>query len=427
MTPGVVKSRILRLGLLAMALGFSVCAYAYPLLAVFKVAFDQDLAGASVLDVLTSGHTRSVIWFTFWQAALSSAVTLIIGLPLAYACGRARIKGARYIEGLTTAAFVLPTTVVAVAFSTLFRPGGILSPLHLGESVWPIIMAHVFFEIGIVVRLVGAAWRRADVRMEEVARTLGASRLRAFRETALPIILPAISAAGALSFLFTFTSFGVVLLLGGERETLEVAIYVQVTQLLDLRAASTLALLQLIVLAAVLVCVRAVEWRAPRNTGVLLPRHNKRGSAAAVMAWIITVIVIGIPMLSLLARSLSQSGGLGFDSYRRLSERPTFLTVSPLQAMAHSLTFALVATVIAVVIGMTTALGLLRRSGGSRVLEVLLSLPLATSGIVIGLGVLLGYGTPPLESSMPRYLPCVQSLRECTRQRPYSEPINDGD
>ena len=96
-------------------------------------------------------------------------------------------------------------------------PGGPLAGLGLDQTVGAILIAHVFFNYAVVVRTVGGLWSHLDPRPEEAARMLGASRWRVFREVTLPALRPAIAAAASIVFLFTFTSFGVILILGGPR------------------------------------------------------------------------------------------------------------------------------------------------------------------------------------------------------------------
>ena len=162
----------------------------------------------------------------------------LVALPGAYVLARATSSpGERVVRALVTVPFVLPTVVVGTAFAALLGAGGPLAGLGLDQTVWAILVAHVFFNYAVVVRTVGGLWAHLDPRQEEAARMLGASRWRAFRAVTLPALRPAIAAAAAIVFLFTFTSFGVILILGGPRfATLETEIYRQTAQLLTCRS-----------------------------------------------------------------------------------------------------------------------------------------------------------------------------------------------
>ena len=119
-------------------------------------------------------------------------------------------------------------------------------PVHFLNTLGAILLAHVFYNTTVVIRVVGSAWEGLDPRLEQAARMLGASGWRAFWEVTLPLLRPRSWAAALLVFLFDFTSFGVILLLGGPRfATLEVEIYIQALQLLNLPLAGLLSAVQL--------------------------------------------------------------------------------------------------------------------------------------------------------------------------------------
>ena len=135
-------------------------------------------------------------------------LTLVAGLPLAWAIGRFRFRGRALARALVLVPFVLPTVVVATAFLAVLPDG-------YERGLWAILAAHVFFNVAVVTRIVGGAWATIDPRSAEAAAVLGAGPLRRAREVTLPQLAPALSAASALTFLFCFTSFGVILILGG--------------------------------------------------------------------------------------------------------------------------------------------------------------------------------------------------------------------
>ncbi|HEX7521510.1 MAG TPA: ABC transporter permease subunit, partial [Acidimicrobiia bacterium] len=211
--------------------------FVYPVAAIIGrgLAPRRHLDLSPLGDVLSSRSLRHIIWFTVWQAVLSTLLTLIAALPAAYVLARYEFRGKRFVHALVTVPFVLPTVVVGAAFASLLRPSGPLGGLGLDQSLAAILVAHVFFNYAVVVRTVGGLWSHLDRRQEEAARVLGASRWRAFREVTLPALRPAIAAAASIVFLFTFTSFGVILILGGPRfTTLEVEIFRQTFELLHL-------------------------------------------------------------------------------------------------------------------------------------------------------------------------------------------------
>jgi thiamine transport system permease protein len=247
---------------------------------------------------------------------------------------------------LVTVPFVLPTVVVGAAFLALVGRGGLLG-LELDGTAWAVILAHVFFNHAVVVRTVGGLWEGLDPATGEAARVLGASPWRTWWAVTLPALRPAIQSAALVVFLFTFTSFGIVQVLGGSRHvTLEVEIYRQTAQLLDLPVASVLAILQLLCVAVVLVLQDRLSRRW-RDEGVLSAPPRLRPSTRRQRAWVAgnlgaLGLLLGGPLAVLVERSFRTGRGHGLGNWRALAHRRsgTGLFVPPLEAVGTSLRFA---------------------------------------------------------------------------------------
>ncbi len=407
-----------RVLLAAVPLAFLLVFFAYPVVTILAMGFDAG----SVSTVLRDPGLRGVAWFTTWQAVASTALTLVLALPGAYVLSRYRFPGRTFVRAAVTVPFVLPTVVVGSAFLALGGPGGPLAGLvRLHHTVWAILLAHAFFNYAVVVRTVGGLWSHLDPRLEEAARLLGAGRWRAFGEVTLPRLAPAIAAASSIVLLFSFTSFGAVLVLGGPRlPTLEVEIYRQTAHLLDLRTAAALALVQLAVVFTLLVAYsryqqrRAVEQRLrPFAEIARRPRGTREWGVVAVSLGPAAVF-LGAPLAMLVHRSLATPDGYGLTFYRALSEsrRGSTLFVPPLEAVRNSLGVAAVATAIAVVVGACAA-AVVARGGGrpGRAFDALLMLPLGTSAVTVGFGFLVALDEPPLAlRASPWLIPIAHAL-----------------
>jgi thiamine transport system permease protein len=352
--------------------------------------------------VLSDAYLQQVLWFTLWQALASTALTLAVGLPVAALLTHLDFPGRRFVEASLMVPFVLPTVVVGAAFVALL---GVFAPIvDLRRSVAAILLAHVFFNVAVVVRSVGGLWQHLDTEPVLAARTLGAGRWRAFRLVTLPRLRPAIGASAAIVFLFTFTSFGVVLILGGSgRATIEVEIHRATAQLLDLRTAAALSVLQLVAVLATLAVYgrsrgRDLQQRL-RRAGRVRHRPSSAIERTAVAA-VLTVLAAlhGAPLVALLVRSLRVGDGFGFDHYWSLSSatRETVMAVAPATAVRNSLGFALAATLIALVVGTLASLAAVGGGAVTRVVDGALMLPLGTSAVTLGLGLLLAFRSGPL-------------------------------
>ena len=222
-----------------------------------------------VRDVLTDPYYRHVAWFTLWQAAASTVLTVLVALPVAGVFARFEFRGRRLLWSLLLVPFVLPTVVVGAAFLALLGPRaaarGRPARHHLARAHRPRVLqprrgrAHGRRPLGSP--RPGAGGRGPHARRVTVASLPGGRRCPCWR--------PAIAAASSIVFLFCFTSFGVVLLLGGPRaRTLEVEIYTQTARLLHLDVAAVLALVQLVGVGTAL---------------LLYARHQRRRSIAQVL------------------------------------------------------------------------------------------------------------------------------------------------
>ncbi|MFF7871943.1 ABC transporter permease [Streptomyces qaidamensis] len=394
---------------MAAPVAFFAVFFAYPVAAIVARGLKTDGTWhlGRIGEVLAQSDVRHVLWFTTWQALVSTALTLIVALPGAYVFARFDFPGKQVLRAVVTVPFVLPTVVVGTAFLALVGRGGLLDELwgvRLDTTVWAILLAHVFFNYAVVVRTVGGLWAQLDPRQEEAARMLGASPLRAWRQVTLPALAPAVAAAALMVFLFTFTSFGVVQILGGPTfSTLEVEIYRQTSEIFDLSTAAVLTLIQFAAVGAILALhawtVRRRET-ALRLVDASVTAHRPRGAGqwALLGGVLVTVaVLLVLPPAVLVQRSL---GAPGFGYYRALTgEDGGVFLVPPIEAVGNSLSYAVAATLIAVVIGGLAAVALTRRDAGRfvRGFDALLMLPLGVSAVTVGFGFLISLDEPPLD------------------------------
>ncbi len=392
--------------LMAAPLVFLLIFYFYPLQEIVRVSMTwRDRLQPEVLwSRLWASSTRRVIGFTFGQAFISTVLTLLLGLPGAYVFARYDFPGKRLIQALTTVPFVLPTVVVAAAFSTVLGPRSLLAEwlgagFDLRYTLSAILIAHVFYNYTVILRMVRGFWSTLDPYLEQAARTLGAPPLRVFWEITLPLLLPVVATAGILVFIFCFTSFGVVLILGGPRfATLEVEIYRQTIQLANLPLAAALSLVQIFFTLGWTLAYTRLQERISRPLDLqpqwVTQRRPRKPLEVVflVMNLSLMAVLMVYPLLALVLRSF----GRGLQFYIALFENPShgIFYVPPLAAVGNSLRIALLAMGLALILGLLASLGLYRQRLGWLV-DALFMLPLGTSAVTLGLGYLLTMGRPP--------------------------------
>lgn len=149
-------------------------------------------------------------------------------------------------------------------------------PTSLHRTTWAILLAHIFFNISVVVRTVGPLWRSVDQGLIESAQTLGASPAQVYRHLLLPIARPTIISAGSLIFVMCFTSYGIIQILGGPGlATLDIEIYRRAVQLGDISGATVLGITQTLCIAC------AFAWWS-RSQGAQFSKIGDRNSARAL-------------------------------------------------------------------------------------------------------------------------------------------------
>ncbi len=368
--------------------------FAWPLVSILS----RGLSTAG-LARLSDPYTWQVVRFTLVQAVLSTVLTLCVALPGAYVTARLAFRGRRALVVVMTVPFVLPTVVVGLAFRQVLPPSWV-------GTLAAILVAHVFFNYAVVVRVVGGLWGQLDPRYEQAARSLGARPWRAFRTVTWPLLRPAVVAATVLVFLFTFTSFGVVLLLGGPgSSTLEVEVYRRTAQLLDLPGAAVLAVLQLVLLGVVLLVAARVQARGSVRQALRAPGQHGgavRGAGRRLLLGAVLVSVAGLlvlPMAALVVGSLRVHGAWGLSWWRALGsvDAGTTAYAPPWDSVRVSLQYAVVTAVLAVLVGGLAACAVAYSGRAGGLLGTAATLPLGTSAVTVGFGMVLAFSRAPLD------------------------------
>ncbi|WP_232717615.1 ABC transporter permease [Gordonia metallireducens] len=400
---------------------FIAVLFAWPVLALVRRGVNLAAASGERLgELLTRTDALTLLGVTLGQAAASTLLALLVAAPIAWLYAHVGGRASVLLAVVVTVPFVLPTVVVGVAFRSLLT--GPLSFLHIQSGLGAVLAAHVFINVAVVVRVVGAAWRNLDPRLLEAARTLGAGRLRATLTVVIPRLLPAIAGAAALIFLFCSTSFGVVIILGaGELRTLETEIYTQAIGYFRIPEAVVLSMVQIVVVFAALMLTRV--FADPAGTGSARGGVERRRRDAAFVhgrfvrpaMWLVsvwTVVLLVGPVVVLIARSVRPTvgGEWTLAGYRALAEPVNGVT--PLESLEYSLVSAAFATVIALVVGVLAAVALHRSRGVVGAIASAISLvPLGISAVTLGFGYLIVLASMPYAiAASPAIIPCVQAL-----------------
>lgn len=224
----------------------------------------QHVRWGSLLAQLTSSDVRTALRLSIECSFLAVAVSLILGVPLAWMLARSSFPGKAMVRAIVTLPMVLPPVVGGVALLLAFGAHGFAGEAlsHIGITL-PFttagtVVAETFVAMPFLVIAVEAGLRQADARFEEVAATLGARPWMRFWRVTLPIIAPSLVAGSALTWARALGEFGATITfagnLPGTTQTMPLAVYVALES--DTDGAIALSLLMLVVSLAVLIGLR---------------------------------------------------------------------------------------------------------------------------------------------------------------------------
>ena len=389
----------------------------------------------SIITFFEQPLLQEALRFTILESIFSVILTLAIGLPLAWQLGRYEWKHISIIRSLLSIPFVMPAIVAAMGFLALIDQGGPLQKLGIdlrSESGFigsissatgfensghfiALIVAHAWFNISLIVRMVEPTLSTMDPRWEEQMSLLpaGSTWLGRVKNLWLPFIGPAVACASALCFVFSFTSFALVKWLTPNNSTLEslmaesggtAGIYNYRVDTSEIVLA--ICLVQLIILVMALgLTSRLQRKHSLRHSMVSESSARSTRGKPTILGKVIILIGLVFTLLPLVLVTFSSfivrkvddgniSNEFTFDAWIAVFEGDNS-TIGLQEALSNSLIYAMITLIFSITIGwvMASSIHRLEQSGNKKLAKIvdLISLaPLAISAVMIGLGILLG-------------------------------------
>ncbi len=342
----------------------------------------------------------AAVRFSVTQAALSAAFSTLLAIPVARALARRRFPGRNLLVTLMGAPFLLPAVVAVLGLLAVFGRSGLINQALIALGLSPIsiyglhgvVLAHVFLNLPLATRMILQGWLAIPAERIRLSQSLGFGPTQTFHHLEWPMLREVLPGVALVIMVICLTSFAVVITLGGgpRATTIELAIYQAVRFEFDLGRAAALAGLQLLV--GGIAALAAWRFGRPAGFGAGLDRSlplpapkgwRQWGDTAALGA--VTLFLV-VPLLSVIMRGLP-----GF----------TDLPPSVLPAAGRSVLVALASTFIAT--GAALTLALASATGRRALIEASATLPLATSGLVLGTGLflLIRPFAPPTTLALP--------------------------
>jgi len=365
-------------------------------LLAFAVPIGSMLADAwhpGALAFAASPYVRYIARVSAEQAAASVALAAAAAMPLAWLHHHRAVAGRRVQLALHAAPFVMPVFVVVFGLQDTLGARGWLhasTGWDLLGAVGPfgaVVLAHAYYNYGFLARLTEAILRSRPRNLEAAARTLGANPTAAFLRVGLPPMVPPLAAALLLAFLFCFGSFGTVLLLGqGHVLTFETEMFRNRTA--DPGEAAILGALELLANGLLLGAYVLLRRRTRLTAEVEAPLPRATPALSAV-SWVATGLAL-LPLAAVLVDGFRAHGAWSLRPWSFLLSHPAGFDLPA--ALGLSLAYAAAGAVGAVLLTVCLAYGARSLPRLRRALEATAGLPVAGSGILLGLGLLAAYG-----------------------------------
>ncbi|MGP9803390.1 thiamine/thiamine pyrophosphate ABC transporter permease ThiP [Paracoccus sp. NSM] len=354
---------------------------------------------AGGLTGLTEWDWRAVR-FTLWQAALSATLSAVLAIPVARALARRRFRGRGLLVTLLGAPFILPVIVAIMGLIAVFGRNGTVNEAmralglpEIGIYGWQgVILAHVFFNLPLSVRLILQGWQAIPAERFRLAASLDFAPRDVARHLERPMLRATLPGVWLSVFLVCLTSFTVALALGGgpRATTVELAIYQAFRFDFDLGRAATLGLVQIALCIAALLAARAIALPAGFGAGMdaAMPIPAPRGWSLATDVFVITLAAGFLlwPMIAVITTGLP-----------RIPALPPEVWDAALRSVVMAVASALLS------VGACLALALSIAQGRARWVEVAGMLPLIASPLVLGTGlfILLRGAVSPQQMALP--------------------------
>ncbi|OIP82813.1 MAG: thiamine/thiamine pyrophosphate ABC transporter permease ThiP [Rhodobacterales bacterium CG2_30_65_12] len=329
----------------------------------------------------------AAVRFTLLQAVLSATLSVALAVPVARALARRRFPGRGLLITLLGAPFILPVIVAVLGLIAVFGRSGIVSQMLIWAGSEPVsiygfqgvVLAHVFFNLPLATRLILQGWLAIPAERFRLAASLDFGTADVARTLERPMLRQVVPGAFLVIFLLCLTSFAVALALGGgpRATTVELAIYQAFRFDFNLGKAALLALVQVAIAGAA--ALVALRLSLPTEMGAGLDRAVTRWDAARPLLVAQDAALIGVATLFLVLPLVM----IAVDGVPALLGLPPSIFAATLRSLA----VALISAALTLALALPLSAWIVR--GRARLVEMIGTLTIAASPLVIGTGLFI--------------------------------------
>lgn len=408
--------------------------FIYPLVNLLRQAFFRD-------DVFTLDHFvrffsknyyTNTIKNSFKVSILTTAMTLLIGIPYSYFYSFYQLKGRKLLIILSVICAMSAPFVGAYAWTLLlgragtitkfFKSIGIIIPTIYGMGGIVLVQTTKFYPLALI--YMNGAFRNIDNSLMEAAENLGCTGLRRFWKILMQLSMPTVLAAALLVFMRAFADFGTPMLIGEGFKTFPVEIYNQFVSEMadDWGFASAISFIAIFITGAIFLLQRFASKKFQFSLNALHPIQKKeakglRGVLMHGYVYLVTAISI-IPQIFVIYSSFRNSNDVAFMPGYSFGNYETAVKRNLLGATKNTLTIGVVALFLIVLLAVIISYLTVRRSNKvNNTIDTISMLPYIIPGSVIGIALLTSFNKKPLAISGTILIMIVASV---VRRLPYT-------
>ncbi|WP_233882528.1 ABC transporter permease [Brevibacillus laterosporus] len=392
----------------------------YPLGQTFlqSLRIDKQFTLANYAHFFSLEHTANLeaLWTSLYISVLSVITCGIVGVSLAFLLERYDFPGRKILSVLAMVPMALPPLIGVLSFTFLYGESGIIPrglqaffqlqqvPFSL-KGIWGVLIVHTFTMYTYFYMTITAALKGLDPSLEEAAANLGATRFVVWKRVILPMLTPAIVASSLLVFMIAMASYTAPLIFGIDR-TMTMQIYLSRTNgNLEMAATQSTILSSVSILFLLLMrWYQGVRNYQNQSKGISVHRtevKSKAGRYTAMVLSTIGVVILLLPILVLVLLSFSVDASWTVQilppAYTFSHYLDLFTDSKTWRPIFTSFEMSFFATLGNVIFGVAAAYAMIRlKFRGKALLDILIMLPWALPGTVVGVNLLAAFSQPHL-------------------------------
>lgn len=398
----------------AAVVGFMLLFLIYPFCTLITRSFFSGKAAGFTLEnyirFFTKKYYYSALGRSLFVSVITTATTLVVGVPMAYLMSRYNIFGKNFIHIFIIMSLMSPPFIGAYSWITLFGRSGFVTKLlaEIGVHIpsiygkLGIILVFTFKLFPYVYLYTSGAMGSIDSSLEEAAENLGSSKLRRLFTITIPVILPSIAAGAIMVFMTSLADFGTPMLIGEGYMVLPVLVYNEYMSEVGGNAHLASALSVIVVLCSTTVLLIQKYYVARKNyvmTSMRPPAEEQLHGVKRFLATLPVVLVtfIGIlPQIVVVVTSFIKTDFTGFQKGFSIESYVTIFN-RLWTNIRNTFVFSTAAIVVIILLGVLISYIVVRQKGiVGQLMDLLIMFPFVIPGAVLGISLIVAFNKEPV-------------------------------